>query len=187
MHRKGPKEGGAALSPSRPAHNPTPPLSWQEQLPALRSALSPSPALGVAQSLLALRACVDPKGPHSSSLRSGGAILSISRAPPSETVSEESLRASQDAHRATDQARGLTHKPGELTIRDVFLNAPNKSRKNLCKWARRCTSRRSVRRKAGWLYFLKTVTPAGRATRALPEDRSSIRGCLVLMSQTLWG
>ena len=64
---------------------------------------------------------VKPKGPHSSSLRSGGAILSISRAPPSETVSEESSRASQDAHRATDQARGLTHKSGELAIRDVFL------------------------------------------------------------------
>ena len=46
--------------------------------------------------------------------------------------------------------------------------------KNRCKWARRCTSRRSVRRKAGWRnFFLKTVALTGRATQALPEDRSS--------------
>ena len=38
-----------------------------------------------------------------------------------------------------------------------------------------------------FIFFLKTVTLTGRATRAPPEDRSSIRGCLVVMSQTLWG
>ena len=37
------------------------------------------------------------------------------------------------------------------------------------------------------LFSLETVTLTGRATRAPPEDRSSIRGCLVVMSQTLWG
>ena len=78
-------------------------------------------AFGVVQSLLALRAFVEPKGLHSSSLRSGGAILSISRSPPSETVREDSSRASQAAHKATDQVRDLTHKYSLKSLRFVML------------------------------------------------------------------
>ena len=39
---------------------------------------------------------------------------------------------------------------------------------------------------ATW-FSLKAATLTGRATRAPPEDRSSIRGYLVVMSQTPWG
>ena len=87
------------------------------------AALSLSPTLGVVRTPLALRAFVQPKGPHARFLRPGGAALSTSRSTPSETVSNESGRASQAADRATDQARGVTHNflPEELAIRDVLL------------------------------------------------------------------
>ena len=76
----------------------------------------------------------------------------------------------------------------ELAIRDVFLNAPHKSRKILCKRARRCTSWRSVRRPIDEIDFSEN-SYAYRARIASGTRRAQLeesRPCPWL-SKTLWG